>query len=82
MNFGKPRSGSSGSTWEKLKKSVYPTNKAEREKRKKQFLDVAIFVASIVVVSVFEKRIQTLLKVDKSELTQFSNMQQSMHAAY
>ena len=57
MNFGKPKSASSGSTWDQLKKSIYPTGKAEREKRKKQFLDVAIFVASIVVVSVFEKRI-------------------------
>lgn len=72
--FGKGRTTASGTTWERLKKSVYPTNKSEREKRIKQYRDVSIFVLSIVLVSVFEKKIQNLLKVDKSELTQFSNM--------
>lgn len=33
MNFRK--GNSTGSTWEKFKKSIYPTNKAEREKRLK-----------------------------------------------
>ncbi|CAD8094472.1 unnamed protein product [Paramecium primaurelia] len=82
MQFGKQKGIQQGTSWEKLKKSIYPTNKAEREKRIKQFRDIGIFLASIMIVSVFEKKIQNLLKVDKSEITQFSNMQSSMHAAY
>ena len=63
MDFGGKKS-----QLEKLKRTIYPTNKAEREKRLRQYRDIGIFVASIVLVGLFEKKIVKLLSVDKSDL--------------
>jgi hypothetical protein len=81
MNFaslgsGNKRARGTSGRFDLIKNFFYPSGRQERSKRMKQYKDISLFVGSILLVTVFEKQIQKLLQVDKSELTQFTNMQQ------
>lgn len=79
MNFqsighSKKRVSFAADKWNALKKKLLPASLQERKKRLAQYRDVTLFVVSIGLVTIFEKRLQKWLTVDKSELNQLTSM--------
>lgn len=52
----------------KVKEFIIPPTKKDKVRRAKQFKDVGIFLASIAIIYVFQKKIEKLITVNPEEL--------------
>lgn len=58
-----------------VKEFFVPTTRKDKQKRIKQYRDVFVFLAAILIMSTCESKIEKLLSVDPSEVQKISKMQ-------
>lgn len=58
-----------------VKEFFVPSTRKDKQKRIKQYKDVLVFLAAILIMSTCESKIEKLLSVDPSEVQKITKMQ-------